>query len=125
MLRIMTSATTTVAPERSLGGIIPSRRIKEMAAEVARTFLPSRIILFGSYATGTPRPDSDVDLLVLFRGKPARDMTLWIRRRIQRGFALDVIVMDEERLAKRLSLGDFFLMDVVESGKVLYESAHA
>ena len=114
---------TTLAPERRPQAV-SSSRIKALAAEIARAFSPCRIILFGSHAAGTARPDSDVDLLVLFRDKPARDMSLRIRRRIQHGFALDVIVMDEQRLARRLSLGDFFLRDLVASGKVLYESAH-
>jgi predicted nucleotidyltransferase len=121
---MMTGAMTTVSREQHLGKIMPLRSIKEMAKEIAREFSPSRVILFGSHASGTARPDSDVDLLVLFRTKPRPDTSLRIRRRVQRGFAMDVIVMDEARLAKRLALGDFFLMDVTESGKVLYESAH-
>ncbi|MFQ5613754.1 MAG: nucleotidyltransferase domain-containing protein, partial [Anaerolineae bacterium] len=41
--------------------------------EVRRKFRVQRAILYGSYAAGAPRPDSDIDLIVLsedFRGMP-------------------------------------------------------
>ncbi len=35
-------------------------------AEWLRTeYAPQKIILFGSYAYGTPQPDSDIDLLII------------------------------------------------------------
>ncbi|MGD8400435.1 MAG: HEPN domain-containing protein [Bacillota bacterium] len=39
--------------------------INEMAAVVAREVKPEAIVLFGSYATGKNRPDSDIDLLII------------------------------------------------------------
>jgi uncharacterized protein len=116
---------TTLTAQRRLDGTFSLTRIRRMAVEIAREFSPTRIILFGSYAAGTASPDSDVDLLVLFRKTPSRSAALQIRRQVQQGFALDVITMGEGRLAKRLSWGDFFLKDIMASGKVLYESAHA
>jgi len=115
----------TTTAKSSLGEVISRRRIGRLADEIAREFSPTRIILFGSYATRTATPDSDLDLLVLFKAVPNKDLALRIRRQIQRGFALDVIVMSESRLAKRLAWGDCFLLDVMDSGRVLYESAHA
>ncbi len=41
------------------------RAIRQFARSVARRFEPERIILFGSYAYGTPNADSDVDILVV------------------------------------------------------------
>ncbi|MEI8167305.1 MAG: nucleotidyltransferase domain-containing protein, partial [Chloroflexales bacterium] len=38
--------------------------IYALSAQIAATFQPERIILFGSYAYGRPGADSDVDLLV-------------------------------------------------------------
>ena len=116
---------STLATKSRFGKLISRGRIQRLADEIAQAFSPSRIILFGSYATGKADPDSDVDLLVLFRTRKPRDMSLRIRRRIEWRSALDLIVMDEARLAKRISWGDFFLIDIMESGKVLYESAHA
>ena len=42
--------------------------IQKFAAEMAREFLPEKVILFGSYATGTAGSESDVDLLVIMPG---------------------------------------------------------
>jgi predicted nucleotidyltransferase len=115
---------TTLTAKPRFGKLISRGRIQRLVDEIARAFSPSRIILFGSYATGKATPDSDVDLLVLFKTKKPRDMSFRIRQKIEWRSALDLVVMDEARLAKRLSWGDFFLMDIMESGKVLYESAH-
>ena len=45
--------------------------IKALTDRIVRAFHPDRIVLFGSYASGTPNSDSDVDLLVVlpFEGK--------------------------------------------------------
>ncbi len=39
--------------------------IKDVVAQIATQFNLRRIILFGSYAYGYPKPESDVDLLVV------------------------------------------------------------
>src|SRR5258706_16379839 len=48
-----------------MGANIPMRVIRVYARQIAKRFQPDRIILFGSYACGTPHEDSDVDLLVV------------------------------------------------------------
>src|SRR5438067_13220047 len=45
--------------------LVPMRAIRQYARQIVERFHPHRIILFGSYAYGTPTPDSDVDLLVV------------------------------------------------------------
>lgn len=44
---------------------IPQKAIDEVVRQIAEKFRPQKIILFGSYARGKPRPESDVDLLVV------------------------------------------------------------
>jgi predicted nucleotidyltransferase len=51
-------------------GSPPDSLIRDLAKfgrKVARRFAIERIILFGSRASGRPRPDSDVDLIVVGR----------------------------------------------------------
>jgi len=105
--------------------ITPSQ-IHRVSDEIARRFQPERIILFGSYAYGTPTEDSDVDLLVImpFEGRTAKQATE-IRGAVYAGFAMDLIPITPERLKYRLEIEDFFLREVVEKGKVLYEARHA
>lgn len=99
--------------------------IEAYAAEVARQFKPEKIILFGSYAYGTPTEDSDVDLLVImpFRGRSTQK-AIRIRRKIDAPFAMDLLVRTPATIAQRLAWGDFFLEEVTTRGKVLYESNH-
>ena len=54
--------------------MVDMHSIEEMTAHIVQEFKPERIILFGSYAYGTPTVDSDVDLLVIlpFEGKAPR-----------------------------------------------------
>ncbi|MFV9503604.1 MAG: nucleotidyltransferase domain-containing protein [Oscillochloridaceae bacterium umkhey_bin13] len=47
--------------------MVPSEQIQALADQIAAAFQPEQIILFGSYAYGTPGRHSDVDLLVGFR----------------------------------------------------------
>jgi predicted nucleotidyltransferase len=100
--------------------------ITEFCRRVAEEFRPRRIILFGSYAYGTPTEDSDVDLLVVmpFRGNGMRK-AVEIETRVQPRFPLDLLVRTPQEMRRRLALHDFFLREVVEKGKLLYESPDA
>ncbi len=105
--------------------MISRQAIRGFANEVARRFKPTRIVMFGSYAYGKPTPDSDVDLLVVMpcKGRPL-DAALAVRRTVEADFPLDLIVRTPAEMRKRLSLGDFFLREVMDKGIVLYEAAH-
>jgi predicted nucleotidyltransferase len=103
---------------------IPEEVIQELARQIAEKFHPERIILFGSYAYGNPRPESDVDLLVIM-DTPLKEtrQALQIRRHLNLRFGVDILVYTPERLKQRLEWGDFFLREIVERGKILYESS--
>ena len=104
--------------------IAPSR-IRALSRRIAEEFRPARIILFGSYASGRAREDSDVDLLVVmpFEGKGARKAAE-ILNRVEPDFPVDVIVRSPRQMRERLASADFFLREVVKKGRVLYEAAH-
>lgn len=96
--------------------------IEDYSRKIAAKFDPERIILFGSYAYGKPTADSDVDLLVVleFSGRPV-DKACEIRCTTESTFPLDLLVRSPSSLDKRIALGDVFLKELVERGKVLYE----
>jgi predicted nucleotidyltransferase len=102
---------------------IPQAAIDEVVRQIAEKFHPQKIILFGSYARGNPRPESDVDMLVVM-DTPLKEVeqAIEICQQIEYRFGLDLIVRTPERLQERLEMGDWFLRDVVEEGKVVYES---
>ena len=98
--------------------------IEQLADRIAEEFRPERIILFGSYAHGTATSDSDVDLLVIlrFEGKGPYKAAE-IMNKVRPRFALDLLVRTPEQIQQRLAWNDFFLREITEKGKVLYESA--
>jgi predicted nucleotidyltransferase len=105
---------------------IPQAVIEEVARRIAVQFHPLKIILFGSYAYGNPKPESDIDLLVVM-DTPLREIeqARQIRQFIDPLFGLDLIVYTPQRLAQRLIWGDQFLQEITGRGKVLYASPDA
>ncbi|HVS38078.1 MAG TPA: nucleotidyltransferase domain-containing protein [Gemmataceae bacterium] len=101
------------------------RLIRRFAREVAERFHPDKIILFGSYAYGTPHADSDVDILVVMPAYNERSKARKIRMVVSATFPMDLIVRTPDNLKWRLAEGDSFLREITSKGKVLYEKADA
>jgi len=106
--------------------MVAMKDIRNFSRRVARQFRPRRIILFGSYAEGQATPDSDVDLLVILphKGK-AVEKSVAIRLATRPPFPLDLLVRTPQEVRKRLAMGDTFIRDILEKGKVLYEADDA
>ncbi len=98
-------------------------KIEEFSRLVGREFGAERVILFGSYARGEITEDSDVDLLVIgpFEGKSI-DKSVEIRMKLRPRFAMDLLVRTPEKVHQRIEMGDGFMREILEEGKVLYEA---
>jgi uncharacterized protein len=107
------------------GANIPMRVIRRYARAIAEEFHPDKIILFGSYAYGTPHEDSDVDLLVVMPARNQHDQAVRIRWRLAAPFPLDLIVRTPHQMKWRLEEGESFTTTIVSRGKVLYEKGDA
>ena len=103
------------------GANVPRRVIGRFAKEVAERFQPDKIILFGSYACGTPHADSDVDILVVMPARNELGQAMRIRLSVDYQFPLDLLVRTPGNLAWRLAEGEWFLKEIMAKGKVLYE----
>jgi uncharacterized protein len=106
----------------------PAKRrayIKKLCRRIAKEFQPEKIILFGSQAYGKPRPDSDVDLLVImpFEGGYF-EQAHQIRMRLGLSLPIDLLVRTSEQVQYRLEIGDRFMQEIVECGKVMYEATN-
>jgi len=99
--------------------------IQELANRIAREFKPDRIILFGSYARGTPGADSDVDLLVVlpFEGKGFWK-SLEILNHVNAPYALDLLTYRPDAVAWRYAQGGPLIRDALDHGRVLYERSN-
>lgn len=107
------------------GADIPIRLIQRFARQVAERFHPDQIVLFGSYAYGTPHADSDVDILVVMPCRNQLDQAFKIHSTLQPPFPLNIIVRTPHNLAWRLEEGESLHTEIVSKGKVLYEKKHA
>lgn len=102
------------------------RLVADMVAKLVSGYGPERVILFGSYAWGTPDGDSDIDLFIV-KNTPERFIDRWttVRRILSdrhRMVGLDVLVLTPSEVSERLSVGDQFVRQIVERGEVLYAS---
>jgi predicted nucleotidyltransferase len=115
---------TTAGFRWQYGKLIPRAVIRDFARQIADRFQPEKIILFGSYAYGKPHRDSDVDILVVMPAYDEINQAVRIREKTSHHFPLDLIVRTPENMRWRLEEGDWFLREVVEYGKILYEKAN-
>jgi uncharacterized protein len=105
--------------------MVEMNKIRLLSDRIAREFQPERIILFGSYAYGTPDNDSDIDLLVIlrFKGKPTHK-ALEILNKVNPEISLDLLVRTPEQVMERINKRDWFMCEIIEKGLTLYESNH-
>jgi predicted nucleotidyltransferase len=113
-------------PYRYASPDIPLAAIRSFARQIAKKFRPSKIILFGSYAAGTPHEESDVDLMVIMPARNVIDQALRIDLALDAPFSLDLHVRTPKQIDRGMKEGDcdWFLREVMEKGKVLYEAPH-
>ncbi|MGE0884053.1 MAG: nucleotidyltransferase domain-containing protein [Blastocatellales bacterium] len=106
--------------------MITKKQIKELCDQIVREFHPEKIILFGSHAYGEPTSDSDIDLLVVmpYEGE-YRKQLVEIFTRLGTRLPMDLLLRTPKEISERLELGDFFIKEITERGKVMYESAHS
>ena len=107
-----------------LGLKIPvGKSLRSAIQKVVEELKPEKIILFGSYAYGTPSPHSDVDLLVIMKTKASLKDRSWAVSRLllPRPFPVDILVKTPKEITKALESGDFFLKEIITRGKVLYD----
>jgi len=100
------------------------KEIEAFVDALVERFKPEKVILFGSHARGGADPGSDVDIFVLmdFDGRPF-EQAFNIRSQIEADFPLDILVRRPVDAWRRVNMGDFFLKDILEKGKILYERA--
>lgn len=101
-----------------------SETLPRVVKRIARTLRPQKIILFGSYAYGTPTPDSDIDLLVIMdtdERSPIKRAMPVMRLIVPRPFDTDVLVRTPAEVEASQRSGSSFLREILAKGKTLYE----
>jgi len=102
--------------------MIALRDIEMFTGKLADVYHPRRIVMFGSYAAGKMRQDSDVDLLVTFDSVSNRLRTVTeVITNLKPRFAVDLMIRTEQEVRDRLRENDGFMADIMKNGRVLYE----
>ena len=97
-------------------------RIRGVAGQIVAAFSPSMVLLFGSRARGDARPDSDVDLLVVWRDEaPPPNPSGAVRRVLGRvGFPMDLVVVTPTEFARLREWRGHFIHVAAREGVVLH-----
>ncbi len=99
--------------------------VQEEIVERLKPLEPERIILFGSYANGTPTEDSDIDLFLVKDIQPDSigNYLLNVRKRLRYlidkyKIGFDVLAASQTFLESREDF--FYKVDILQRGKVIY-----
>ena len=105
--------------------MITQEQIEQVLRIIVDKYKPEKVILFGSYAYGSPSKDSDLDLLVvkdsnLPRYKRAREIRkyLWGITDIPK----DIIVYTQKEIDDWAEVKEAFITDIIKKGRILYEN---
>jgi predicted nucleotidyltransferase len=93
-----------------------------MVKRLVKRFDPEQIILFGSHARGTARPDSDIDLLVVLPlkgSKRAKQVEMRVALHDIRA-PKDIIVATPEEVARQHNIVGTIIRPALREGKVIY-----
>ena len=106
--------------------------IERVKSEIIRCLEPlklDKVILFGSYAYGTPHIDSDIDLYIVTKDsytpqswKEKSELTRKVSkslRELRRKFAIDLIVHTKEMHQKFVELNSSFAREILTKGSLI------
>ena len=101
---------------------IIQKKIQAIADRIAAEYKPEKIILFGSYAWGKPHKDSDLDFFIIKKtSDPMLKRSMDVDRLFfPREFAMDFLVYTPKQIKERKQMGDSFIIDILDKGKLLY-----
>lgn len=104
---------------------VSEQQILEIARKIGEQPGVVEVWLYGSHATGTAGPDSDVDLLAVYDEEPD---TLDRMRELgnlfpRRSFAMDILVMGQDWLIASQDVPGALAYVVKRQGRILYDQA--
>lgn len=97
--------------------------LEDVIQRVVEAAAPEKIVLFGSAARGTMGPDSDLDLLVIKKGKFNRDRVMTaIYRNLNGAIGVDAIVATPEEVERYRNSYCLVICSAMREGRVVYEA---
>ena len=106
--------------------MITEAQIQAVVQRIVAGYAPDRIILFGSYAYGTPTEDSDLDLFVVKSdiGNTRQERGLAVRKLVRgAGIPMDILVRTPAEFAAAATVRFSLEAQALNEGHVLYAAA--
>lgn len=102
--------------------MISQEKINEVINRIVKNINPEEIILFGSYASGNPSEDSDLDILIIKEMRMPRYKRSREVKKHLRGMKIpiDVIVYTKKEIKKWENTETAFINQAIKQGKILY-----
>ncbi len=98
-------------------------QIKNLTKQLVTKYAPEKIILFGSATQKNNENEiNDIDLFIVKKDVPhfGSERISQLYRIIDTPLPVDYIVYRPSEVSNRLSLGDPFIVNIVNNGEVLY-----
>jgi len=103
---------------------VDQKLLDEIVRRILRAVNPLKIILFGSWAYGTPRKGSDLDILVVVDNLTISRRKMRIKiRGLLRDFLIpkDVVVVTHEDIEEWGNVPQAFITTIERKGRIIYE----
>ena len=122
MVDITDKLMTRVSPQTQ-GKIMTEEAIAAIVQTIATRINPQQIILFGSYACGTPTEDSDLDLMIIMETDQPKNKRSTPIRLIFRPVpcSMDILVFTPEEIAYWNGTTNHIITTAFLTGKLLYD----
>lgn len=98
--------------------------IQNILHKLVSNHAPEKVVLFGSHVYGSAGSDSNVDLRIIKETKE-RFTDRWVAVQgiltgTHRSLPVEILVLTPGEIEKRVAIGDQFIEEILEKGKVLY-----
>ena len=102
--------------------MITEEQIQEIVNKIVNGYNPKKIILFGSYATGNPGDDSDIDLLIIKDSNLSGiEQSRIVRKLFNKNYyPIDIIVKTSDEFDKYKDIIGTVIYSAHKYGKVIY-----
>ena len=104
--------------------MITEAQIQAVVARIVEGYAPDRIILFGSYAYGTPTGNSDLDLLIIKQNaevkRTERAVAVWRHLWDASLPAMDILARTPAEIIKAANVAYSVETTAIQQGRLLY-----
>jgi len=107
-----------------------SPRLEELIEKIKDTIVqgidPDKIVLFGSFGSGLPDSDSDLDLLIIKELSLRRDKRARLVKDLFDPYPhpMDIFVYTPAEVEKCKGMPGSFVAEILNTGKVIYERSY-